>query len=250
MKKVLYYEMRRTEIAAAVKENAVVIIPCGSTEQHGEHLPINTDCTIVFEIAKKAAETVSEFSVLVLPPLWTGYSPHHMGFPGAITLRLDNYLDTLAGIARSLHAHGFKNILFLNGHGGNTPAVASMRYKMLDEEGFPVIGYDYWSLPGVTAEIKRVNEVDKGVPGHASEFETSMALFLRPELVEKSLARWVPGVRGDPAPGTREKGERLFNFIVNSLIGVLKEYHSGRLEERLIWSKDMVENNEAKENKK
>jgi creatinine amidohydrolase/Fe(II)-dependent formamide hydrolase-like protein len=125
-----------------------------------------------------------------------------------------------------------------------------MRYKMLDEEGFPVIGYDYWSLPGVTAEIKRVNEVDRGIPGHASEFETSMALFLRPELVEKSLIRWVPGVRGDPAPGTREKGERLFNFIVNSLVRVLKDYHSGRLEERLVWGKDMVENNEAKENKK
>jgi creatinine amidohydrolase len=245
MKKVLYVEMYRTEFEEAIKQNAVVIVPCGSTEQHGEHLPLNTDCTIVFEIARKAAEIVSDFPVLVLPPLWTGYSPHHMGFPGAITLRLTNYLDTLTGIARSLHAHGFKNILFLNGHGGNTPAVASLRYKMLDEEDFGVIGYDYWSLPGVTAAIKSVNDVDKGVPGHASEFETSMMLFLRPDIVAASRARWVPGVRGDPAAAKKEKGEKLFNFIVNALVDLLGDYHSGRLEERLAWSKDMVENNET-----
>ena len=116
-----------------------------------------------------------------------------------------------------------------------------MRNKLLDEEKFPVIGYDYWTLPGVTAEIKRINEVDKGVPGHSGEFETSMELFLQPELVEKGLARWVQGVRGDPSRASREKGEKLFNFIVSSLVQVLKDYHSGKLEERLAWRKELTE---------
>lgn len=241
MKKVLWQEMRRTEFEEALKGNAVVIIPLGSTEQHGEHLPINTDSNCVFNIAKKAAEVVTEFPVLVLPPLWTGYSPHHMGFKGAITVKFETYLGILAGIAKSVHNHGFKNILFLNGHGGNSPAVAAMRNKLLEEEKFPVIGYDYWTLPGVTAEIRRVNEVDKGVPGHSGEFETSMELFLQPELVEKNLARWVQGVRGDPSRASREKGEKLFNFIVSSLVQVLKDYHSGKLEERLARRKELTE---------
>ncbi len=241
MKKVLWQEMRRTEFEEALKENAVVVIPLGSIEQHGEHLPINTDANCCFSIARGAAEMVDDFPVLVLPAVWTGYSPHHMGFQGAITVKFETYLGVLAGIAKSLHAHGFKNILFLNGHGGNSPAVAAMRNKLLDEEGFLVIGYDYWSLPGVTAEIKRVNEIDKGVPGHSGEFETSMELFLQPELVDKSAIRWVNGMRGDPEKASREKGERLFNFIVDSLVQVLKNYHSGKLEERLAWRKELTD---------
>lgn len=241
MKKILWQEMRRTEFEEALKANAVIIIPVGSTEQHGEHLPINTDLNCCFEIAKKAAEMINDFPVLVLPPVWTGYSPHHMGYQGAITIKFDAFLELLAGIARSVHAHGFNNILFLNGHGGNSPAIAVMRNKLLDEAGFPVIGYDYWTLPGVTQEIKRVNETDKGVPGHSGEFETSMELFLQPGLVDKSAVKWVPGVRGNPERASREKGEKLFNFIVGSLVQVLGDYHSGRLEERLAWRKELTE---------
>ncbi len=241
MKKVLWQEMKRTEFDAALKADAVVIIPCGSTEQHGEHLPVNTDSNCSFEISKKAAEAIDSFPVLVLPPVWTGYSPHHMGFQGAVTVRFATYLELLTDIAKSLHAHGFKNILFLNGHGGNSPAVAALRNKLLDEASFPVVGYDYWSLPGVSAEIKRVNEVDKGVPGHSGEFETSMELFLQPQLVDEDRLRWVPGMRGDPEKASREKGERLFNFIVGALVKVIEDYHSGKIEEKLAWRKELTE---------
>jgi creatinine amidohydrolase len=240
MKKVMWQEMRRTEFEEAVKENAVIIIPVGSTEQHGEHLPVNTDVNCCYSIAKKAAETVDDFPVLILPPVWTGYSPHHMAYHGTITVKLDTFLELLSGIAKSVHAHGFKNILFLNGHGGNTPAVAVMRNKLSGEEGFPVIGYDYFALPGVAQEMKRLIETDKGVIGHSGECETSMELFLQPELVDESKAKWMPGVKGNPIAGSRSKGERLFNFIVGSLVQVLRDYHSGKLENDLVWRKEIT----------
>ena len=239
MKKVLWQEMRRTEFEEALSKDAVVIIPCGSMEQHGEHLPINTDSNCCFEIAKKAAELIDEFPVLVLPPVWMGYSPHHMAYAGSITLDLHTYLEVLTGIARSVHTHGFKKILFLNGHGGNEPAVAAMRNKLLEEEGFPVIGYAYYNLPGVPEEIKRVNQTDKGVPGHSGEFETSMELFLQAGLVNRTAMKWVDGVRGDPSGATREKGERLFGFIVDTLRQFLRDYHSGIIEEKLVWRKEL-----------
>ena len=74
MKKVFWQELRRTEFEEAVKADAIVIIPVGSTEQHGNHLPINTDTNSCFTIAQRAAQAIDEFPVLVLPLIWTGYS--------------------------------------------------------------------------------------------------------------------------------------------------------------------------------
>ena len=86
-KKVLWQELRRTEFEQAVKANAVVIIPVGSTEQHGDHLPIDTDSNACFTIAQRAAQAIDEFPVLVLPLIWTGYSTVHMSV-GLMVLRI------------------------------------------------------------------------------------------------------------------------------------------------------------------
>lgn len=86
MKKVLWQELRRPEFEEAIKADAIVIIPVGSIEQHGNHLPVNTDTNCCFTIAQRAALAIEEFPVLVLPPIWTGYSPYHMAYTGTITL--------------------------------------------------------------------------------------------------------------------------------------------------------------------
>lgn len=126
MKKILWEEMRQTEFEELAKANAVVIIPVGSTEQHGNHLPVNTDMNACYASAQRAAQSINEFSVLVLPPIWMGFSPHHMAYLGSITLKYHTFVEVLTQVVASVHAHGFKKILILNGHGGN--AVLSTRY--------------------------------------------------------------------------------------------------------------------------
>ena len=84
-KKIFWQEMRRTEFEEAAAAGAVVVIPMGSTEQHGLHLPVNTDLNCAQSIAVRAAQMVDEFPVIVAPPIWSGLSPHHMPFPGTIT---------------------------------------------------------------------------------------------------------------------------------------------------------------------
>ncbi len=237
MKKVLWQEMRRTEIEEASRAGAVVIIPVGSIEQHGNHLPVNTDINCSFSIAKSAAEIMDDFPVLVAPPVWWGFSPHHMEYPGTISLKLHTYIDVLSDVATSIAAHGFKKIVFLNGHGGNSGVIASMRRKIMNEDnGPPCIGYTYFTL--ADEELQAISEVDFTI-GHAAEMETSLQLYLQPELVEKGAATWAPGVYGDPTRATYEKGKRLFEAAVNAVVTMIEDYHSGKLEEAITWKRDI-----------
>jgi len=236
MKKVLWQELRRTEIEEAAKDDAVVIIPVRSTEQHGNHLPVNTDTNCCFTIAQRAAQAVDEFPVLVLPPVWTGYSPHHMEHPGTITLKYDTFVELLTQIAACVHAHGFKKILFLNGHGGNSAIIASLPFKLAAEEGISAMAYTYWNISPTDEVMEAISEADKGFIGHSGEMETSLQLYLQPELVDMNSVIWTSGVCGDPTKGSREKGERIFETAVNALIRLLRHYHSGKLEEELfLW---------------
>lgn len=241
MKKVLWEQMRRTEFEAAVKADAVVIIPVASIEQHTNHLPINTDTNTCSTIARRAAEAVDAFPVLVLPPVWAGYSPHHMAFPGSITLKYTTFVDVLSEIAACVHAHGFKKILFLNGHGGNSPIIAGLRTKLAGEDNVPAVGYTYWELPGVSEQMKAISETDKGSIGHAGEMETSLQLYLQPDLVDMDAAQWATGGMGDPSSGSSDKGERLFNIVVDALVATLKGFHDGTLEDKFVWRKEIPE---------
>ena len=231
MKKIMWQELRRTEFEAAIKADAVVIIPVGAIEQHGNHLPINTDANSCLSIAQRAAQAIDEFPVLVLPAVWTGLSAMHMVYPGTITLKFHTFVEVLTQVAASVHAHGFKKILILNGHGGNSGVVSALRFKLGDEEDISyissVIGYSWWDIPSVREEMERVSQSDKGFVGHAAEIETSVELYLQPELVDVSAAVWVPGVWGDPSTATREKGERIVNAAVNAIVKILRDLHSG-----------------------
>ncbi len=243
MKKVLWETLRRTEFPAYVEANAVVVIPVGSMEQHGNHLPVNTDTNCCFAIAKAAAKMLDDVSVLVLPPVWVGYSPHHMVLEhgeGSITLSYHTFADVLSDIAASVYAHGFRRILFLNGHGGNIPHVESIRLKLCEEKGIrSVHGFTYWELPGVPEAMREMTETDKGSIGHSGEFETSMQLLLQPELVDTGVADWTSGVQGDPRAGSLEKGQRLFDVVVCALAQLLRRYQSGEFEDDRAWRKDI-----------
>jgi creatinine amidohydrolase len=240
MGEILWERLKRTEFEALAGAGTVVIIPVASIEQHGHHLPVNTDLSACFALAQKAAQAVGEFPVLVLPPVWTGYSPHHMAHPGSITLAFHTFVELLGEIAASVAAHGFKKILFLNGHGGNGPAVSVLRTKLAAERNVSCVAVTFWDLPAVAEAMKKASQSDKGFIGHAGEMETSLQLHLQPDLVEMTAAKWVPGMWGDPSLATREKGERVFQAAVDALAETLRDYHSGRLEERLAWRREIL----------
>ena len=229
-KKVLWQELRRIEFEEAVKADAVVIIPVASTEQHGDHLPVNTDAYQCFTIAQRAAQAIDEFPVLVLPAIWTGYSAMHMAYPGTITLKWQTLVDVLTQIASSVHAHGFRKLLILNGHGGNTSIVSGMRGKLSAEDHISsVLVCTWWDIPSVVEVMKSISDSDKGCLAHAAEMETSIQLYLQPELVDKDAAKWARGVYGDPTTATHEKGERLINAAVDAVVKILRDFHSGKL---------------------
>jgi len=229
-KKVLWEEFRRTEFEQAVKDDAVVILALGSIEQHGDHLPVNTDTKQCFEIAKRAAEVVDDFPVLVLPAMWLGYSQEHMCRPGAITLKFHTYIEVLTEVAECVYAHGFKKVLFLNGHGGNLAAASALRIKLAFESHCPPSVLKTWfmlpSLPELPSD------------GHAGPSETSTNLYLQPDLVDKDNLHWAEGVFGDPSLGTKELGEEIINTAANELVKVLRDFHEGKIDDGWGWSEE------------
>jgi creatinine amidohydrolase len=243
VKKVLWETLRRTEFAHFVESDAVVILPVGSMEQHGTHLPINTDTNCCYRIAVAAAQSAEDIPVLVLPPVWCGYSPHHMTLEhgeGSLTLSYQTFANLLSDLAASVYAHGFRKILLLNGHGGNKPLIESIRLKLWEEKRIPSVhGFTYWELPGVQEVMRSISVTDKGLIGHSGEFETSLQLFLQPEFVDAKSAAWTSGVQGDPSVGTSEKGKIVFEASVEALRELLKHYHSGEYDDERNWRKDI-----------
>jgi len=123
------------ELADAARKGYLVVQPCGSTEQHGKHLPVDTDSAIVFEVAQRAADEVGR--TLVLPCLHYGLSSHHLDFPGTVSLSLETYTTLFRDIARCVAHHGFKILILLNGHGGNTAALWALAIIPSGPKGVP-----------------------------------------------------------------------------------------------------------------
>jgi creatinine amidohydrolase len=254
MRSIYWQNLRRGEIEEAAKAGAVVIVPIGSTEQHGPHLPVDTDIRSSSEIARRAAERVTEFPVLIAPPVWSGYSPHQMHFPGTITLRADVFIELLVDVGTSIAQHGFRKILFLNGHGGNRGLVLTATMK-LSEAGVEVAAATYWDM--ITEEINQIRSGPVGSTGHSCELETSTQLAIQPENVDMSQAvgqlrtkrsrffsndmveahrvffspkasRTVVtnGVAGDPQYASAAEGEGFLEAAANAVATFLREFHA------------------------
>ena len=132
---------------AALSKETPVVIPVAALEQHGHHLPVFTDSLLLGEVVRRVEPRVSE-SVLFAPLMWLGNSDHHLDFAGTLSAPPRVYLDLLLGLAENLLFHGFKRIVFLNGHGGNiTPgkqAVFELRQKLRDRSDLLLLFATYW----------------------------------------------------------------------------------------------------------
>lgn len=240
----LWAELRRDEIAAARDQGAVVVVPIGAIEQHGPHLPVNTDISNAWAVSTRLSQTCDDPRVVVAPPVPWGVSHYHMVFPGTLTLTVESLSELLLDLCRSIARTGFERIVLLNGHGGNAATIETVSTRA-SVEGLSVLPITYWSL--VPETMRELCEADGGHIGHAGEIETSLQLLLQPDRVdtqalEQPLGRpmeevaLVPGVYWPPrvleeAPdgvyglahrGTAAKGERLLAAVVERLGELLR----------------------------
>jgi creatinine amidohydrolase len=247
-KKIHWQEFWRHELEAMIPLGPVVIMPVGSVEQHGPHCPMDVDISGPFHLASAVAEAIGDFPVIVAPPVWSGFTHYNMGHVGTINLRLETFLALVGDVCRSLKANGFERMILLNGHGGNVAPLRSLSVALAEEDVW-ALAFPYWSL--VEAELEEWSEADAGSIGHGGEWETSLQLHLRPQLISRehmvrndwprpdefsaefaAFAFWPErrreaplGVMGDPLAASAEKGERAFRAAVDRLARLVREYH-------------------------
>ncbi|MEM2226096.1 MAG: creatininase family protein [Candidatus Bathyarchaeia archaeon] len=189
------FEMTAYDVAEWLKKTDICLIPVGSCEQHGPHLPINCDSLQAWIVTKWAAEKAQ---VLHTPVVWTGYSPHHIRPPGmgagTITLRAKTFEALMYDISRSLIHHGFNKLIYVIGHTSNIkiidPVLRSLKYKTgafaamfrADAEILPLV-------PEIMGPIIKNPKEDN--PGwHGGEGEISMCLLYHPEAVHMERVKW------------------------------------------------------------
>jgi creatinine amidohydrolase len=190
-------ELTRPELLERAGAGAIGLVPVGALEQHGEHLPIATDSMIVESVCLAAAERAGA-DVLVAPPLWTGFSPHHLRFGATISLRSETFASLVRDVVRTLR-EWLPRVVLVNGHGGNRGPLTTLAI----EEGCPTV--NYWELLGPDERL-RFFQADSGSIGHAGQAETSFILALAPNLVRAPSSAFEPILPEDPALLVPEMG--------------------------------------------
>jgi creatinine amidohydrolase len=258
---VLLAERTWPEVREAIDRGAVVVVPVGALEQHGPHLPLETDARLCATVGERAAELAVERGTptLVTPVIWTGFSPHHMDFAGSVTLSVPTFVGLVGDVARSLWAHGFRKILLLNGHGGNAHLLRSAVQQMRFEHGVRAATASYWDF--VLPAIAGWRQSGPGGIDHACEMETALMLAVAGESVKHDRvhdATWHPrseflsgdlavgapvtvawsfaeladdGVLGDPTPATEERGRELLGTVCDRVATFLGELHGWNWEQ-------------------
>ena len=181
-RKVLMWENTRREFRELLESGTLnaVIVPTGSTEQHNEHLAMIHDTASVILVAQQAALQLYP-RALVATPVSVGISPHWMDRKGTLTLKKETFLAVVFEICESLKIHGVKNILVLNGHGGNAAPLKESEADFRQKLGINLRVNCYWD--GYPPDVVKKYMESGHLPGHASEFETSFAMAAFPERV-------------------------------------------------------------------
>lgn len=256
---VLWGDMTWPEVAAAAEQGRVALIPVGVTEQHGYHLPTKTDTFLAETVARLAAERVPELAVVV-PPIAHGFVPHHMDFPGTITVRAPVFIDYCVDVCTSIVAHGFRKLLLVNGHGGNISPLDLVAKTVTLDTGAFCASISHFELEPVKQAVAELKESPlAGGMLHADEYETSLYLAADEPAVHMdravceyevpdsryfwidqfggdgriTAARWIQpwsaftesGVAGDATVASREKGERWLEAAAAGLAELVTEIH-------------------------
>ena len=247
-------ELTWPEAERRFKEVDVALLPVGSVEQHGPHLPLDTDAFDADYLARKVAETCRDPKPLVLPLIPYGVSYHHDDFSGTMSISPDTLSKMVYEIGMSTARHGVLKLVIINGHGGNSPAL-HFAAQMINRDAhiFTCVDTGESSDTDIDAMAETPNDV------HAGEIETSTSLAIRPGLVRLDAARkFVPefssrylnfsskrgvgwyaytarisptGVLGDPTKATPEKGKRMWDLMIKNLVEFVEDLKGMSLEE-------------------
>ena len=250
----LWELLTREEIEERLHYVDTAILPCGSIEQHGPHLPVDVDYYDIVYLARRVAEACSDPKPFVLPGIPYGVSYHHADFKGTLSVSNDALAAYVYDIGINLAKHGIKKLILLNGHGDNAPTLKFAAQKInRDARIFVCIDSGETSDTDINAMIETPNDV------HAGEIETSTTLALRPELVKMdkardctlsfgssyldfTSARGVPwyvhtsklsetGIMGNPTKANLEKGKKIWEVMIAQLVKFVEEVKSSNIED-------------------
>jgi len=247
-------ELTWPEAQKRFREVDVALLPVGATEQHGHHLPLDTDAFDAGYLARKVAEGCNDPKPLVLPLIPYGVSYHHDDFTGTISISPGTLSKLIYEIGMSVARHGITKLFIINGHGGNAPAL-HFAAQMINRDARIFTCVD--SGETSDADVEALAETPSDV--HAGEIETSTTLAVRPHLVRMDKARravprfssryldfsskrsvdWYArtlkisksGVMGDPTKASVEKGRKIWDIMVRNLIEFVEELKSMTLDE-------------------
>jgi len=247
-------ELTWPEAEKRFKEVDVALLPVGSIEQHGPHLPLDTDAFDAGYLALQVAEACSSPKPLVLPLIPYGVSYHHEDFSGTISISPDTLAQMVYEIGMSAAHQGITKLVIINGHGGNSPAL-HFAAQMINRDAhiFTCVDTGESSDTDIDAMAETPNDV------HAGEIETSTTLAIRPALVRLQAAKkFIPrfssrylnftskrsvgwyahtsrisptGVLGDPTKASREKGTRMWELMIRNLTEFVEDIKTMSLDE-------------------
>lgn len=247
MSEVEWARLKAHDLRRLAEEDAVVILPIASIEQHGPHLPVMTDTRLGREVAVQAARRAYPTRpTVVTPVVWCGLSEHHMPFGGTLILSHDTFRRVVRDLVTALTRHGFRHILISNSHGGNAIAMQQICDELSSQTEAILVGTTYPSEMGVA--LADILEDQAGMQ-HACEAETSMMMAVEPDLVDtsdlgnigttgdaqflragKASYRWRPfasktadGVAGRPAKASAEKGRRIIDAAADALAALITD---------------------------
>jgi creatinine amidohydrolase len=257
----LYEHLTWEEINDASRAGRVALLPAGMIEDHGPHLPVDADVVIVSAICERAAQLAPD-EIVLLPCVRFGYSPHHIDFPGTLTIRWTTFVEYVVDITRSLAHHGFRKILIVNGHGSNRPLLdMAARLTVVERPDVHCAYTSWWDLQDVRDVFNAERESD--VTSHACEAETSVYLAVDETRVKMERAAkdatyqasphfwgdlagrkpdpsfknpvymteyWSMdtrnGVKGDPTKATKAKGQHILEAGGRELVELCRELRS------------------------
>ncbi len=261
----LYQHYTWPEMAEAVKRQPIVVVPIGSVEDHGPHLPLDVDNFLIWNICEEAARRAGG-DILLLPLIPFGFETHHMDFPGTIDIRMEHLLHFVLDVTKSVAHHGFERIMIADGHGSNMPILELVARRTVLESNALCTTFIWPSL--APEEIRQVRESGRGGMAHACELETSVYLHLDAERVQMDKAKkdmnlpesefvWLDlmegsrslvmdhwsrfsksGVLGDPTVATAEKGKVVFEAVVNNFVKFAREFRTRPRGERTDWHQE------------
>lgn len=246
----LFAELNRTQLRE-LAPSSLAVLPLGATEQHGPHLVTGTDYFTAEALSRVAGEKASaEIPVIVTPALPFGSSDHHLIFGGTMSLSTETYFRVLRELLQSLVTDGFTRIFMVNGHGGNHELAQLACRDVALQNPVRIAAGSYWNICW-DALINVGAHKGRALPGHAGDFETSLMMAQRPELIPADRPHrddipdtdpnphspyrherngWWKDVNGftdSPANATAAKGQRDFDAIVGALAEAFVRFYRG-----------------------